>query len=109
MSLQSLQIDRLAYRNAHDIRRSPMANRFEFVRDSLGEQKSGSEIEVIARRPHRHRHRPIADANLQRLFDDDDVFAARSARRRDARHRRRRNPLIAHFVAFTSSNLCVTR
>ena len=30
-----------------------MANRFEFVRDSLGEQKSGSEIEVIARRAQR--------------------------------------------------------
>src|SRR5688572_24546401 len=41
--------------------------------DVLGEEKARRELEVIARCPHRHGNRFVADANLQRLFDSDEV------------------------------------
>ena len=35
-------------------------------RDPLAEEKSGRQLEVVARRPHRHSHRRPVDPNLER-------------------------------------------
>src|ERR1051326_8200905 len=108
VALQSLQVDRIAHIDAHDVRRSPLADRLELARDRLREEKDGGEIEVVARSPHRDRNRPVADADLQRLFDDDDVIAVRTSAAVDACDGGGRCA-VGHFGDFTSSKLNVTR
>src|SRR5205814_2444752 len=70
----------------------------------FGEEEAGGEIEVVARRPHRDRDRllvelallPPCDADLQRLLNRQNVFAARRAPILDPEHLHRRDPLLGH-------------
>src|SRR4051794_13449693 len=81
--------------------------------DRFGEEKSGGEIEVIARRPQRHRHRLVADANLERLLDHDRIVVRASWHADDAdarglsfRHRRddsRRDDSVDSAAAMSQS------
>src|SRR6266850_2092385 len=42
--------------------------------DALGEEKSGRQLKIVARRAHGHRKAPRTYSNLERLFDGKQVF-----------------------------------
>src|SRR4051812_33849630 len=78
MALEALQIDAgtVTQRDTNDIGRAPVPDRIDLVPiadDRFREEEARREIEILARRTQSHRHRLVANANLQRLLDDDGV------------------------------------
>ncbi|SRR5260370_6727205 len=50
------------------------ANLTRAADDALGEEKSGRQLTIVARRAHGHREAPRAQANLERLFNREKVL-----------------------------------
>ena len=82
-----------------------MTDRLDVFRRSnqpFREEKARGEVIVIARRAHRDGDIFLVtfpgDADLQRLFDGEDVFVPGHRPRGDPRDRNRCNPLLRHAL-----------
>ena len=80
MPRKFLQIDRNIgpKRDPHHVPGTPVPDRLDRIsagETPLGEQEARSQLKVITRRPHRYRDRFLANADLERLFDNHDVIS----------------------------------
>ncbi len=95
MALQALKVDAhaLAQRDADDVRGAPVAERFDVVRavdDGFAEEKAGCEIEVVAGGAEGDGDGLVADTDLERLLDGEDVVELRGGVAVDAKDAHRR-------------------